>query len=198
MNGRAHVYRERLLDKQGGMWIELTQDKWTVIDEEDWEFERHLPRFGRIVKVSEHRWHAHNDKVTREGKPHWTVKTNVTINSRSRSLFLHTLLTGYKLTDHIDRDGLNNRRSNLREATNQQNCVNRGPGGQRKFKGVYETRRTIKGKIYTYLQARIRIDGRIRYLGQCATEEEGARMYDKAAKEAWGEYAWLNFPDDRG
>lgn len=101
---------------------------------------------------------------------------------------MHKLLTGWPMTDHIDRDGLNNQRSNLRPATNAQNQRNRGPnaGGSSRYKGVW--RAPCHGKW----RAEIRADGKRRYLGYFASEEEAALVYNAAATELFGEFAWLN------
>ena len=92
--------------------------------------------------------------------------------------------------DHRDGDGLNNRRSNLRFATRNQNQANRrkGVGYSSVFKGVSKKR----GKWV----AAIRIDQRSIHLGTFTDEEDAARAYDKAALEAWGEYSRVNFPDE--
>ena len=94
-------------------------------------------------------------------------------------------------TDHINERKLDNRRENLRVATRSQNKANRGlqannPSG---FRGV----RPWKGG--PRWQARIKVAGRGRHLGYFANAEDAARAYDAAAKEAFGEYARLNFPE---
>lgn len=94
--------------------------------------------------------------------------------------------------DHIDGDGLNNRRSNLRFVTRQQNQTNgrshRDATSQFKGVGWYKRDGTW--------QAQIRINGRYRFLGRFDSEIEAARVYDAAAHEAWGEFAHLNFPEE--
>lgn len=103
---------------------------------------------------------------------------------------LHTFLTGYARTDHLDGDGLNNRRANLREATSNQNMHNRrlNKDNLSGFKGVSWHKRD------GFWQAGIRADGRSKNLGYYATAEEAARAYDAAARELHGDFATLNFP----
>jgi hypothetical protein len=108
------------------------------------------------------------------------------------AVLMHCLILGLKGVDHINHDGLDNRRSNLRPATRDQNNHNERPrsGSVSPFKGV-----TWDGRYRGRWQARIAIDGRRHSLGCFGTEAEAARAYDLAARCAWGEYAWLNFPD---
>src|SRR5208282_1047840 len=90
--------------------------------------------------------------------------------------------------DHIDGDGLNNRRYNLRSVTHSQNMHNARkpikPGSSSRFKGVAFQAR-LKRRPW---QARIGD----RHLGYFATEEEAGAAYDNAAKLERGEYALLN------
>lgn len=107
---------------------------------------------------------------------------------------MHRLLLGLAdpavKVDHIDGNGLNNCRWNLRLATNQQNLANAGPmeGGTSRFKGVSWHKRAGRWQAHHYG------GGRSRYLGLYYTEEGAALAYDRAARELFGEYARLNFP----
>lgn len=87
------------------------------------------------------------------------------------------------LIDHKDRDRLNNRWVNLREATHQQNQQNRGASKRNKFgiKGVYKYR--------TGYRAHIRAEGKMKSLGTFKTPEEAGRAYQKAAQLYHGEFA---------
>lgn len=107
-----------------------------------------------------------------------------------RPICMHVLLTGYDLTDHRNGDGLDNRRENLRIATQAQNLMNRGcPSNNTSgFKGV--TRKRDKWA------AECRAGGAKKRIAGFATAEQAARAYDAMAIEMHGEFAWLNFPDD--
>lgn len=103
---------------------------------------------------------------------------------------LHTFLTGYALTDHRNGDGLDNRRSNLREATQSQNLCNRRPKSRPAgFKGVTWFERLGRWK------AQCSKGGKNHHLGYYADIEDAARAYDAAARELHGEFASLNFPN---
>ncbi len=105
---------------------------------------------------------------------------------------LHRLIANAQpgeIIDHIDRDTLNCRRSNLRRATRQQNSHNKGPNqkpGTSKYKGVFLCRRSGR------FRARICLDRKRIYLGYFDREEDAARAYNAKATELFGEFAYLN------
>ncbi len=103
---------------------------------------------------------------------------------------LHTFLTGYERTDHRNGNGLDNRRSNLRDATREGNSQNRRQRADNTsgYKGVTWHKRIDKW------QAKVKADGVSRHVGYYETAEEAARAYDIAARFFHGEYASLNFP----
>lgn len=115
--------------------------------------------------------------------------------SRRKKVRLHVFLMnppkGYHV-DHINGDTFDNRRSNLRVCTNDQNARNQKPQKNRtsKYKGVSWNKRVGKWEAYiTYRYKKIR-------LGFFDSEEEAARAYDTAAHFYFGEFANYNFPED--
>lgn len=106
-----------------------------------------------------------------------------------RTTYMHRLiLDAPGDVDHRNMDGLDNRRSNLREATRSQNMANsRSRGGSSQYKGVGWHKAAGKWK------AAICIEGKSVHLGLFADEKDAALAYDRAASYAWGEYARLNF-----
>jgi hypothetical protein len=87
--------------------------------------------------------------------------------------------------DHVDGNGVNNAISNLREATNSQNCMNRGAqsNNQSGYKGVSWYKRD--GKWI----AKIAVGGKQTNLGYFSTAEEAHAAYAAAAAELHGEFA---------
>jgi hypothetical protein len=92
--------------------------------------------------------------------------------------------------DHIDGNGLNNQRSNLRASSQAENMRNRrrNIANVAGFKGVSPTRDGSKWR------ARIWRDDTSVHLGTFATPEGAARAYDAAAMAQFGDFARLNFP----
>lgn len=90
--------------------------------------------------------------------------------------------------DHINLNKLDNRRENLRFVTAAQNSSNRKPYGKTGLKGV-------RRYSDTSWWAMITTGGQGRYLGMFRTAEQAAEAYDKAAIEAFGAYAHLNYPE---
>jgi AP2 domain len=121
------------------------------------------------------------------------VQTTVHDGGKCITIRMHNLIMGRTWIDHIDHDGLNNQRSNLRPVTPDQNQYNARPrAGTSRFKGVFWY------KADGRWEAAFRLRGKRHYLGRFATEEEAARAYDAGVRVAYGEYAYLNFPDEAG
>ena len=111
---------------------------------------------------------------------------------KKRSVMAHRFVLNLedKLTiDHIDRNGLNNQKSNLRIATPSENQHNRGlnKNNTSGYKGV------TFNKMAKKWQSQIRYEYKTLYLGCFENQKEAAVEYDKKAKELFGEFALLNF-----
>ena len=107
-------------------------------------------------------------------------------------IYMHNFILGVRGIDHRDHDGLNNQRSNLREADdklNSRNARKRRSATSSQYKGVSWDPSTC-GRWRVHIQ----IDGYQRYLGSAQDEEEAAHIYDRAARRYFGEFACLNFP----
>jgi hypothetical protein len=113
------------------------------------------------------------------------------ITSTSATTSLHRVIMCFPLlhVDHINGDGLDNRRENLRLATHQQNLFNcrKKSGTTSKFFGV---RLSPWGKW----EVRARVGGAMVQVGTFASEEDAAKAYDRCILAARGQFAKTNFP----
>lgn len=92
--------------------------------------------------------------------------------------------------DHINHNGLDNRKANLRPATRAQNSYNRkkyANNSYSKYKGVSFKK---KGQKWS---AQISINNKMKFLGYFHREKDAAKAYDAAARKLHGEFASLNF-----
>ena len=154
--------------------VELTQGKTTLVDTADLDI------------IARYRWYCSNG---------YALASICDADGNSRRIYLHRLVLGLTdprlHADHINGDGLDNRRANLRRATRYQNMANqtlsrRNTSG---YKGVSYYPRTLA------YRATITAKGERRHLGFFSTPEEAARAYDAAAREMHGEFARINFRD---
>lgn len=148
---------------------------FALIDDEDFEL------------VSQHKWRI------QQGNHTDYAKGNIKRAGKGTTMYMHRLLMGEpkdKGIDHIDGDGLNNQRENLRICTRSQNQMNRQKTrGSSQFKGVSWNK--DRGKWL----AQIKKDGKRQHLGRYDSLVDAARAYDKAALELFGEFAYLNFKE---
>ena len=137
-------------------------------------------------RVSSYKWSPYRIK----GR--WYVVATID----GRITYLHRFIMGLShgdptQVDHINGNGLDCRKSNMRLVTNSQNAMNRTKIREQtnsRHKGV-----TWHSGNKRWL-ARITLNGKRRTLGYFADELQAALAYDKAAKELFGEYARTNFP----
>lgn len=149
--------------------IPLTQGKVAIVDDEDVERVLASGKWGASRRADT--WYA-----CRDGP-----------RPRRLKVYMHRVVLGLGPddpdVDHVDGDGLNNRRSNLRLATASQNLGNqRARAHSSRFKGVY---RNKQGRW----QTQISVEGVKRHLGTFDTEEEAGSVYDAAARSLFGEFA---------
>lgn len=107
----------------------------------------------------------------------------------TKMLHMHRLLCPMgDVVDHINRNPLDNRLSNLRPATRSENAINRGKtkANTSGYKGVALNKQTGKYK------AAIRVNYELIHLGTYKTKEDAALAYNKAALKYFGEFAYLN------
>lgn len=110
------------------------------------------------------------------------------VNGARKKVSLHRLIMNAPagvFVDHIDCDGLNNRKSNLRLVTPAQNKMNCRPSSKSEhgFKGIWRDKGTNKWR------ASIKHQGKASSLGFFETPEEASAAYFSAAKNLFGEFA---------
>lgn len=150
---------------QGARWIALTKRKFALVDATDFDL---LAKFN------------------------WSYSCGAAVaNVNGKMVLMHRLLlqvTGE--VDHINRNRLDNRRGNLREATRSQNAANRDrQSNSGHFKGVRW--RPERNRW----QARLTVERNEKHLGYFTDEIEAACAYNAAAIKHFGEFARLNRMD---
>jgi hypothetical protein len=153
--------------------IPLTKGKVAIVDDADFEW------------LNQFKWCA-----AKSGNSYYPVR-RCRQDGKYVTMFMHYLLCG-KRADHINGNGCDNRRGNLRPATPQQNVFNQklrvtSTSG---FKGVTWNKR------YGKWQAQIGHNGKNKHIGLFVNLEEAARAYDAKARELFGEFARTNFPQE--
>lgn len=145
--------------------------------------------FAKIDTVDLIRLAPFSWRRIRKGKVEYAIRWS---GRKPLRVLMHREILGAQVgdreTDHINGDGLDNRRSNLRPATTAQNQMNRSHYGKNRFKGVSKVKRN-RSKPW---QVRVVVDGKHTHIGMFATEEEAARAYNAAARKHYGEFARCN------
>ena len=154
--------------------IKLTRGYESIVDDEDYD---------RLIKMG--KWN-----IMRKGKNIY-ARRNDKKATKSITLMHRLILDAPKdlHIDHINGNGLDNRKINLRFCTASQNQMNRTSvaGSSSRFKGVHWH---IRNKKW---QAQIALRGRYYYLGIFDNEIDAAIIYDEAAKILHGNFAQTNF-----
>lgn len=154
--------------------IPLTQGKFTTVSDEDYDW------------LNQWKWCAVKGHNT-----FYAMRANNSSGMRS-GLKMHRLILGLtdpKISvDHIDGNGLNNQRNNLRACTHQQNSMNRQAtkNGASKFKGVSWFSETQKWV------ASLRHNKKYYHLGYFDNEIDAAKAYNDKAIEMHGDFARIN------
>jgi len=157
--------------------IPLTQGKYAIVDPEDFE------------RLNKHKWYAARDTRT------FYAHRKKRVGKKYVSIGMHREILnppGHLMVDHINHNGLDNRKANLRLATCAQNSYNRRQvrkNKSSKYIGVSWKQWTKKWAVIICYKRKNKI------VGYFKDEIQAAKAYDKAAKMYHGEFATLNFPE---
>lgn len=173
--------------ENGIVEVKLTNDVVMYTDAADW--------YGWLQR---YRWRAknlHSQWVACTDVP--TVNGRITVYYHRMVAFKYALIKDLHediIVDHIAHKNvedmiIDNRKENLRLATQQENSQNRRKinNSSSQYKGVYWNQSAGKWR------AEITIDGKPKHLGYFEEEEVAAQAYDNAARKSQGEWARLNF-----
>lgn len=154
--------------------IKLTQGKFTLVDDEDYE------------EFNKHKWYA-----SKEGYVFYAQRSTYNPHKilRMHREILNALPT--QQIDHINGNGIDNRKSNLRfcnHSQNQGNQTHKKRIGTSKYRGVHWAK---KDKFWV---SGIVVNGEKQHLGSYFNEEAAAKAYDRAARKHFGDFAIPNFP----
>ena len=158
--------------------VDLTNGYSAIVDDADYEHVSKHKWFATVRRRADGTLRVYAKRNAKRDGGGWTVQ------------YMHNMIAGTPpgmCTDHVDGNGLNNTRENLRICTHAENQRNqRKRGGASAWKGVYWN------KSNSRWQSLIRISGKRIYLGCFTDEIAAARAYDEAAMKLHGEFARLN------
>ena len=142
--------------------IPLTRGYFAIVDDEDYDF------------ISQWKWYAYR----KESTDSTYACRDIRIDGKKKCIHMHRLLNktpeGF-VTDHINGNGLDNQKANLRSATHQENMINcrRRKIGSSKYRGI--SWHIGNKKWY----AQMTVNSKNMYIGSFKTELEAKEAYDK-------------------
>jgi hypothetical protein len=151
------------------MKIPLTKRKSAIVDAAGFAY------------LSQFKWYYDGSYAARDSQ----------INGKRAKVYMHRIILNAQpgqYCDHINGDGLDNRRCNLRFCTKSQNGMNQGKqkNNTSGFKGVYWHKKNQKWIAY------ITLDYQPIHIGSYSTAKEAAKAYDDKALELFGEFAYVD------
>ena len=155
------------------MKIKLTQNKYAIVDDEDFK------------SLSKYKWY-----VAKRGYGFYAQR-HIIIDKKHINQQMHRVILNAKKNkevDHVNGNTLDNRKSNLRIVSRSQNEWNRDKqkNNSTGYKGITYVKRD---KLFI---ARIRVYGKLIYLGGFKDKKRAAEAYNKGAKQYHGKFARLN------
>lgn len=159
--------------------IRLTSGKYTLVDDENYK------------ALSKFNWYFARQRKENSG---YAVRNGPRVGGkRLYMISMHREILGLKYQDkkqcdHINGNGLDNRRENLRICTAQQNSCNQKirKNNTSGYKGVHWDRSRMLWRTT------IKINRKLIFLGRFKNRIKAAKAYNKAAKQLFGNFANLN------
>lgn len=142
--------------------IKLSQGKVALVDDEDYE------------ELNKYKWYSYKGGNT------FYAGRNFNSNGKQKTIKMHRIIMNTPKemeTDHIDGNGLNNQKSNLRIVTHRQNGQNKRINKSSRFVGV------CWNEINNKWRAQIKINKKHKSLGVFDTELEAHNAYQNKLKE---------------
>ncbi len=151
--------------------IPLSQGKVALVDDEDYD------------RLSENKWW-----VQKDGRTYYAVRSVTLAPNQEKRIWMHREILGLatgQYTDHINGNGLDNSRSNLRSATLSQNGANRriAQNNSSGIKGVTWHKHRSKW------QSSVTVHGKTIYLGRFKDLKSAECIYKLAAFKYFGDFA---------
>lgn len=150
--------------------IKLTQGQIALVDDDDFE------------ALNQYKWSA------KKSGSKFYARRSIIVHGKQITQYMHCEVMKGKGIDHIDINGLNNQKSNLRICTQSENMMNvqKKENCTSVYKGVNFHKPNSKWR------AAIKINGKQIHLGYFTSEADAARTYNKKAIELFCEFANLN------
>lgn len=154
-----------LTGEYGVLWTSNTNEE-VYFDLEDYD------------KIKDYCWRVYSNNKN------YKKIVSTDYNSK-KQILLHSLITGYKLCDHINHNTFDNRKSNLRKATQKENARNAKVASNNTsgFTGICWDKNSSKWISY------IRVDGRHKTLGYFTNKEDAVQARLEAEAKYFGEFA---------
>jgi hypothetical protein len=155
--------------------IKLNLNKFALVDDSD------------FLLVKDFKWYFNPYKNSVSAKMEKGIKNR-------RRIYLHRLIINPKKgmeVDHINGNGCDNRRKNLRICTHSENLKNQKIriNNTCGFKGAYYMK---SGKRPRRWMAAITVNGKQKYLGYFSSAVEAGRAYNIAAAKYFKSFAAIN------
>jgi hypothetical protein len=163
--------------------IKLSKGMVALVDDTDYEY------------INQWSWYA-----IKVGRRHYAVRKGKRTPLGRENFLMHRVIMDTPIgleVDHIDHDGLNNQRYNLRNCTHRQNIRNKRKQVNNKtgYVGVRIKKDKKFNPPHIHIIATITLEDRVLFLGSFKTIKQAAIAYDNAAIKYFGEFANLNFKD---